>query len=167
MWRPLYGSRQGAYRFYRFLFETLTALGYTVSNTDEALFYKFNSDGTYLILGAATDNFTIVVDSDPTADQFLDEFEKRVELVCLGQITWLLGRWSQEILLIIQSCLAKRLISTKFALNLDCKMDDQYRHHYHLELTSHLDWNMSCRKSYQHLKRKPTEKLLGYSCTFQ
>lgn len=91
MWRPLYGSRQGAYCFYRFLFETLTALGFTVSNADEALFYKFNPNGTYLILGAATDDFTIVADSDPTADGFLDEFEKRVELVRLGQITWLLG----------------------------------------------------------------------------
>jgi len=91
MWRPLYSSRQGAYHFYRFLFETLTALGFTVSNADEALFYRFNSDGTYLILGAATDDFTIVADSDPTADQFLNEFEKRVELVRLGQITWLLG----------------------------------------------------------------------------
>jgi len=91
MWRPLYGSCQGAYHFYQFLLETLTNLGFTVSNADEALFYKFNSDDTYLVLGAATDDFTIVVDSDPTANRFLDEFEKQVELVHLGQITWLLG----------------------------------------------------------------------------
>jgi hypothetical protein len=91
MWRPLYGSQQGAYRFYRFLLETLTDLGFTVSTADEALFYKFNSDGTYVVLGAATDDFTIGADSDPTADGFLDEFEKCVELVRLGQITWLLG----------------------------------------------------------------------------
>jgi hypothetical protein len=91
MWRPLYGSCQGAYRFYRFLLETLTDLGFTVSNADEALFYKFNPNGTYLLLGATTDDFTIVADSDSTADGFLDEFEKRVELVRLGQITWLLG----------------------------------------------------------------------------
>jgi len=38
MWRPLYGSRQGAYRFYRFLLETLTNLGFTVSNANEAFF---------------------------------------------------------------------------------------------------------------------------------
>ena len=91
VWRPLYGSRQGAYRFYKFLLENLTDLGLTVSNADEALFYKFSSDGTYLILGAATDDFTIVADSDTTANYFLDEFEKRIELVRLGQITWLLG----------------------------------------------------------------------------
>ena len=62
-----------------------------MSIADEALFYKFNSDNTYLILGAATDDFTIITDSNATADHFLDEFEKWVELVRLGQITWLLG----------------------------------------------------------------------------
>ena len=91
VWRPLYGSRQGAYRFYKFLLENLTDLGLSVSNADEALFYKFNPDDTYLILGAATDDFTIIADSDPTANRFLDEFGKRVELVFLGQIAWLLG----------------------------------------------------------------------------
>ena len=46
---------------------------------------------TYVVLGAATDVFTIVADSNPTADGFLDEFEKHIELVHLDQITWLLG----------------------------------------------------------------------------
>ena len=91
VWRPLYGSRQGAHRFYKFLLENLTELGLSVSSADEALFYKFNPDNAYLILGAATDDFTIIADSDPTANRFLDEFGKRIELVLLGQIAWLLG----------------------------------------------------------------------------
>jgi hypothetical protein len=66
-------------------------LGFTVSSADEAVFYKFNPDGSYIVLAAATDDFTIVADSISTANRFLDEFEKGVELVRLGQITWLLG----------------------------------------------------------------------------
>ena len=91
VWRPLYGSRQGAYRFYQFLLETLSKLGFTVSTADEAVFYKFNPDGSYVILAAATDDFTIIANTDSTANNFLDGLEKHVELVRLGQITWLLG----------------------------------------------------------------------------
>jgi hypothetical protein len=91
VWRPLYGSRQGAYRFYQFLLETLSKLGFTVSTADEAVFYNFSSDGSYVILAAATDDFTIIADADTTANTFLDGLEKHVELVRLGQITWLLG----------------------------------------------------------------------------
>ena len=50
MWQPLYSSQQGAYRFYRFLLETLTTVGFTVSNADKALFYKFESEALYIIL---------------------------------------------------------------------------------------------------------------------
>jgi hypothetical protein len=71
--------------------EVMTSLGFTVSNADEALYYKFNSDGSYLIVGSATDDFTIVTDSNTTANNFLDDLGKQVELVRLGDITWLLG----------------------------------------------------------------------------
>jgi hypothetical protein len=91
MWRPLYGSKQGAHHFHRFMVEVMTSLGFTVSNADEALYFKSNPDGSYLIVGSATDDFTIVADSDTTANSFLDDLGKRVELVRLGKITWLLG----------------------------------------------------------------------------
>lgn len=91
LWRPLYGSKQGAYRFYQFMSETLNKLGLTVSKSDDALFYRFNEDGTYIIIRAATDDFTIVGDCDATTDAFLDALEKHVELVRLGPINWLLG----------------------------------------------------------------------------
>ena len=38
VWRPLYGGRQDAYRFYQFLLETLSKLGFTVSTADKAVF---------------------------------------------------------------------------------------------------------------------------------
>jgi hypothetical protein len=62
-----------------------------VSTADEAVFYKFNPDGSYVILAAATDNFTIIADANATANTFLDGLEEHVKLVRLGQITWLLG----------------------------------------------------------------------------
>jgi hypothetical protein len=69
----------------------MTSLGFNVSNADEALYYKSNPDGSYLIVGSATDDFTIVADSNVTANNFLDDLGKRVELVRLGEIVWLLG----------------------------------------------------------------------------
>ena len=91
MWQPLYGSKQGAHHFYRFMAEVMTSLGFTISNADKALYYKFNSDGSYLIMGSATDDFTIITDSDAMANNFLDNLGKQVELVRLGNIAWLLG----------------------------------------------------------------------------
>jgi len=91
MWQPLYGSKQGAHHFHRFMVEVMTSLGFTVSNADEALYFKSNADGSYLIVGSAMDDFTIVADSDATANIFLDDLGKWVELVRLRKITWLLG----------------------------------------------------------------------------
>ena len=71
--------------------EVMTSLGFTISNADEALYYKFNSDGSYLIMGSATDDFTIITNSDAMANNFLDNLRKQVELVRLGNIAWLLG----------------------------------------------------------------------------
>jgi hypothetical protein len=68
--------------------EVMTTLGFTVSNADEALYFKSNPNG---IVSSATDDFTIVADSDATANSFLDDLGKRVELVQLGKIAWLLG----------------------------------------------------------------------------
>ena len=91
LWRPLYGSKQGANRFWKFLVEAMTTLGFTVCSADEAIFYKFNPDGSYVIIPTATDDFTIISDSDKSANCFQDELEKHVELVRLGPISWLLG----------------------------------------------------------------------------
>ena len=68
----------------------MTTLGYTVCNADEAVFYKFNPDGSYVIIPTATDDFTIITNSDKSANHFQDELEKHVELIRLGPISWLL-----------------------------------------------------------------------------
>jgi Reverse transcriptase (RNA-dependent DNA polymerase) len=69
----------------------MTTLGFTVCSADEAVFYKFNPDGSYVIVPTATDDFTIISDSDKSANNFQDELKKHVELVRLGPISWLLG----------------------------------------------------------------------------
>ena len=46
IWRPLYGSKQGAHHFYQFLIDIMRLLVFTICVADEAVFYKFNSDGT-------------------------------------------------------------------------------------------------------------------------
>ena len=69
----------------------MTTLGFTVCSADEAVFNKFNPDRSHVIVPTATDNFTIIADSDKSANRFQDELEKHVELVRLGPISWLLG----------------------------------------------------------------------------
>jgi Reverse transcriptase (RNA-dependent DNA polymerase)/gag-polypeptide of LTR copia-type/GAG-pre-integrase domain len=91
LWRPLYGSKQGANRFRKFLVDVMTILGFTVCNADEAVFYKFSPDGSYIIVPTATDDFTIIADSNKSANNFQDELEKHLEIVRLGPISWLLG----------------------------------------------------------------------------
>jgi hypothetical protein len=91
LWQPLYGSKQGTNQFQKFLVKVMTTLGFTVCSADEAIFYKFNPDGSYIIIPTATDNFTIISDSTKSANNFQDELEKHVELVRLEPISWLLG----------------------------------------------------------------------------
>lgn len=91
VWRPLYGSKQGACRFYKFLKDFLTALGYQVCAVDEAVFYKFKDDGTYQIIAAATDDFTLVADSEASMASLKADLSSKLELVDLGEIHWLLG----------------------------------------------------------------------------
>ena len=69
----------------------MTKLGFVVCQADEAVFYKFNPDGSYVIVPTATDDFTIIADSNKSTNRFQDELEKHVELVRLGPINWLLG----------------------------------------------------------------------------
>ena len=91
LWRPLYGSKQGANQFRKVLVEVMTTLGFTVCSADKAVFYKFKPDGSYVIVPTATDDFTIIADSEKSANHFQDKLEKHVELVRLGPISWLLG----------------------------------------------------------------------------
>ena len=69
----------------------MTTLGFTVCSADKAIFYKFNPDGSHIIVLTATNDFTIITNSHKSANYFQDELEKHVELVRLGPISWLLG----------------------------------------------------------------------------
>jgi hypothetical protein len=61
--KALYGTKQGAHHWYTELKQVFLELGYTVSHADEAVFYKFSSN-KYTIVAAATDDFTIIGESD-------------------------------------------------------------------------------------------------------
>jgi len=91
VWHPLYGSKQGANRFYKYLVDIMVMLGFMVSLADEAVFYKFDMDGKYVIVAAATDDFTIIADCDNISDAFQDKLSKHLKLVRLRKINWLLG----------------------------------------------------------------------------
>jgi len=39
LWRPLYGSKQGAHKFYKHLVGIVKSIGYTVSNHDPSVYH--------------------------------------------------------------------------------------------------------------------------------
>lgn len=61
--RPLYGTKQGAHHWYEEVYTTFTDLGYTACQADVAVFYKVDGNN-YTIVAVATDDFTIIGDSD-------------------------------------------------------------------------------------------------------
>jgi hypothetical protein len=88
--RPLYGTKQGAHHWYEELKRILLLLGFRVSNADEAMFYKVDGD-RFLVLAAATDDFTIVTNSRVLSTETKTQLNQHFELVELGPINWLLG----------------------------------------------------------------------------
>jgi len=87
---PMYGTKQGAHDWYANVKQILLTLGYLVSITDEAMFYK--SDGKkYTIVAATTDDFTIIADSTKSSDLIKNQLNKHFKIVNLGDINWLLG----------------------------------------------------------------------------
>jgi len=87
---PLYGMKQGAHHWYKELKRILLLLGFKVSNTDEALFYKVDGN-RFLVLAAATDDFTIVTNSCALSTETKSQLNEHFMLVDLGNINWLLG----------------------------------------------------------------------------
>ena len=66
------------------------SLGFKVSQADEATFYRVDGDN-FVILAAATDDFTIIADSSESSARIKREMGNFFELVDLGPISWLLG----------------------------------------------------------------------------
>ena len=90
LYRPLYGTKQGARTWYLKVVDTFTSLGYTVSMADEGVFYKIDND-RYIISAVATDDFTIIADSNKSVDLLKKQIRERFEITDLGPINWLLG----------------------------------------------------------------------------
>ncbi|PPQ82237.1 hypothetical protein CVT24_012925 [Panaeolus cyanescens] len=91
LWRPLYGTKQGANKWYEELNRVLTKIGFVRSNFDHAFFYFFKPNGIYCLLGVATDDFTYVSDSHATTKRIKDAMNQDMELVDLGELNWLLS----------------------------------------------------------------------------
>ncbi len=69
----------------------MISLRFTISNVDEAIFYQIESATKYTIVTVATDDFTIIANSQEELNQFKQEIGSHFELVNLGPIHWLLG----------------------------------------------------------------------------
>ncbi len=65
-------------------------MGFTVSNADKVVFQHIDGD-RYTLVAVATDDFTIIVNSQEESNTFKAELGKHFELVDLGAIHWLLG----------------------------------------------------------------------------
>ncbi|KAJ2932049.1 hypothetical protein H1R20_g5052, partial [Candolleomyces eurysporus] len=91
LWRPLYSTKQGGNKWYEELCLTLSKLGLTKSNTNHALFYRVTSPTSYCLLGVATDDFTFVANSKGTVKSLKGGIGEFMELVDMGELTWILG----------------------------------------------------------------------------
>lgn len=63
----MYGSKQGAHDWYAKVKSFFLGIGYSISEADEAVFYKINSN-KFIIVAVATNNFSIFTDSSETAN---------------------------------------------------------------------------------------------------
>lgn len=89
--KGLYGTKQAGRGWYMKLRDTFIKLGYKVSTADLGVFYKFSSPNKYTIVAVATDDLTIIAESNESAQLIKDQLNQHFELVDLGEIKWLLG----------------------------------------------------------------------------
>ena len=66
----------------------MVELGFTVTQCDKTVFYNISKIkvSNYIIIEAATDDFTIITDSKVTANSFLNRLEYHIKLVYLRSI---------------------------------------------------------------------------------
>ena len=79
----LYGMKQGAHHWYEELKRILQLLGFKVSITDEATFYKVDGN-RFLVIAAVMDDFTIVTNSRKLSTETKAQLNQHFELVDLG-----------------------------------------------------------------------------------
>jgi len=86
----LYGTKQGAHHWYEELKRILLSFDFKVSVADEATFYKVDGNN-FLVIATATDDFTIVTNSQSLSTKTKADLNQHFKLVDLGNINWLLG----------------------------------------------------------------------------
>ena len=86
----LYGSKQGALRWYLELCATLNALGLKRSHSDWGIFYTHIGQDI-LILASHIDDCTVTGSSRELIKLFKDEVGSRYKITDLGPVSWLLG----------------------------------------------------------------------------
>ncbi|KAJ2911503.1 hypothetical protein MD484_g8910, partial [Candolleomyces efflorescens] len=91
LWRLLYGTKQEGNKWYEELSLSLEKLGLTKSSADHSLFYRVTSPTNYCLLGVATDDFTYVANSKGTIRKLKEGMGKFMELVDMGELSWILG----------------------------------------------------------------------------
>ena len=85
---PLYGMKQGANKCYQELKKFFIEIGFMVSISDEAVFYHTTSTDEFIIVGVATDDFTIVASSQSVADVLKTKLNNCFKIVDLGAIVY-------------------------------------------------------------------------------
>ena len=89
--KGLYGTKQAGRGWYMKLRDTFIKLGYKVSTANLGVFYRFSGPDKYTIVAVATDDLTIIAESNESAQLIKDKLNQHFELVDLGEIKWLLG----------------------------------------------------------------------------
>ena len=89
--KGLYGTKQAGRGWYMKLRNTFVKLGYKVSTADLGVFYRFSGPDKYTIVAVATDDLTIIAESNESAQLIKNQLNQHFELVDLGEIKWLLG----------------------------------------------------------------------------
>ena len=88
----VYGLKQGAHDWYAKVKKFFTDHGYSVSSANEAVFYKIK-DKDFIIVAAATDDFTIITNSQDTTNFLIHtELTRCFEVSNLGPINCRLSR---------------------------------------------------------------------------
>jgi len=118
----VYGSNQGAHNWYEGVKGFFITLGYSVSITDEAIFYDYN-DKRYITVAAATEDFTVIAESKESANLLIQrQLTECFEILDLGPINWLLSvsimqNWTNHTILQYQKAYIEQIIKCFSLLN--------------------------------------------------
>ena len=88
--KTLNSLKQSGRRWYQWLVEIMTALGFLRCEVDQAVFYR-RKEKMLMIVLVHVDDCTVVGTSIYLINKFKTEISKHVEITDLGEIHWILG----------------------------------------------------------------------------